>query len=80
MKALGYFAVVTGKGKAVFSKDIFCLFMLSCILMFYWYCDFILFLLFLGSSAESIDSIKDYEEDFFQNSRLLKQVNHSSLY
>lgn len=27
-----------------------------------------------GSTGESIDAIKDYEEGFFQNSRLLRQV------
>ena len=32
-----------------------------------------------GSTGESIDSIKDYEEDFFQNSRLLRQVASDSL-
>lgn len=27
---------------------------------------------FLGSSSESIEAIREYEEEFFQNSKLLK--------
>lgn len=36
---------------------------------------FLLCSLSLGNSSESIESIRDYEEEFFQNSKLLKQAN-----
>lgn len=66
MKALGYFAVVTGKGKKLYFFVAFSI----CILL-----DLDVIQThdcFVGSTNESIDSIKDYEEDFFQTSRLLR--------
>lgn len=78
MKALGYFAVVTGKGTSwrtwtflgVLLNDVS---EIHCVSGFCFP--------FLGSSSsESIDSIKDYEEDFFRNSRLLRWVTLSQLF
>lgn len=73
MKALGYFAVVTGKGTDLYLEHFLYVInklkssnsMNSC-----------LGFVTLGSSSESIDSIKDYEEDFFRKSRLLKWVRN----
>lgn len=67
MKALGYFAVVTGKGKHKIFLETFCIWNLLCLDKIIQTHDS-----FVGSSNESIDSIKDYEEDFFQKSRLLR--------
>ncbi len=67
MKALGYFAVVTGKGKhEIFLETIYIWNLVHLDEIIQSHASF------LGSSNESIDSIKDYEEEFFQNSRLLK--------
>lgn len=53
MKALGYFAVVTGKGELYNTSH--------------------LIILISGSKDESIESIKEYEEEFFRKSRLFRE-------
>ena len=66
MKALGYFAVVTGKGIQRWIITVFCCFqVIKRNLELYHH-------LSLGNSSESIEAIRDYEEEFFQNSKLLK--------
>lgn len=66
MKALGYFAVVTGKGMQRWIITVFCCFqVIKMNLELYHH-------LSLGNSSESIEAIRDYEEEFFQNSKLLK--------
>lgn len=73
MKALGYFAVVTGKGKESSSSAYFVLGSpesQKAVWMELLQHSF----LFAGNSSESIESIKEYEEEFFQNSKLLKYV------
>lgn len=59
MKALGYFAVVTGKGIHQYSKLNFKIFdaIIQCI---------------IGNTDDSITTIKEYEENFFRNSKLFK--------
>lgn len=69
MKALGYFAVVTGKGKHDFYKDFsrnHLHLKFGALIWNHSHASFV------GSANESIDSIKDYEEEYFQSSRLLR--------
>lgn len=68
MKALGYFAVVTGKGMQRW------IIVIEVFVVFKWetFSQRELHYLFLGNSSESIEAIREYEEEFFQNSKLLK--------
>lgn len=57
MKALGYFAVVTGKGFDPMTKD---------------FVDFLKKTFDLGNAEDSIESIQKYEEEFFRQSKLFR--------